>query len=148
METAEALQDVLMAAKNEGRLTCGVYESGQLLEVNPEEVMLCILPSGEEKDITLHIHFTLIEAFCWENSISLLKVDSATKLAKLLADSNNGSLPANDNYIAANRVARTDFNCVLVRYPVESCSEAEEDVLEYCKITSDFAQVPVLDLPV
>ena len=32
METAEALPDVLMAAKNEGRLVCGVYESGQLLE--------------------------------------------------------------------------------------------------------------------
>ena len=36
--------------------------------------MLCILPESAASDITLHIHFTLIEAFCWENDIRVIKV--------------------------------------------------------------------------
>ena len=36
--------------------------------------MLCILPEDASSDVALHIHFTLIEAFCWENDIRVVKV--------------------------------------------------------------------------
>ena len=36
--------------------------------------MLCILPINDTNDVTLQIHSTLIEAFCWENDINLIKV--------------------------------------------------------------------------
>jgi len=36
--------------------------------------MLCILPEDASNDVALHIHFTLIEAFCWENDIRVVKV--------------------------------------------------------------------------
>jgi len=39
--------------------------------------MLCILPEDAANDVTLHIHFTLIEAFCWENDIRVVKVQTA-----------------------------------------------------------------------
>ena len=44
---------------------------------NPDGIMLCILPTNVEEDVTLHIHFKLIEAFCWENDISLMKVSTS-----------------------------------------------------------------------
>jgi len=36
--------------------------------------MLCVLPEDSSDDVALHIHFTLIEAFCWENDIAVIKV--------------------------------------------------------------------------
>jgi len=39
-----------------------------------DSVMLCILPVNDTNDVTLQIHSTLIEAFCWENDINLVKV--------------------------------------------------------------------------
>ena len=36
--------------------------------------MLCLLPCVEPSDVTLQIHVTLIQAFCWENDIRILKV--------------------------------------------------------------------------
>lgn len=47
----------------------------EILFSNPDNVMLCVLPevSGQH-DVTVDIQHTLIEAFCWENEIKLLKV--------------------------------------------------------------------------
>jgi hypothetical protein len=39
-----------------------------------DDVTLCILPPGDNNDVTVHIHHTLMEAFCLENDIKLLKV--------------------------------------------------------------------------
>lgn len=145
MEIGAAVRDALLVAKAQGRLTCGVYESGKILEMDPDGVMLCVLPNNASDDVTLHIHFTLIEAFCWENAIRLLKVDSVEKLAKVLGDR-----PINDNDIAAGRTSclTQDFNCILLGYPAEECSEVEEDVLEFCKVTSDLTPQPVVELQV
>lgn len=44
---------------------------------NPEGIMLCVLSENSASDVTLHIHLTLIEAFCWENDIGIIKVTAA-----------------------------------------------------------------------
>lgn len=42
---------------------------------NPDNVAMCILPMGtDDEDVTNHIQHTLVEAFCWENDIPLIKV--------------------------------------------------------------------------
>ena len=51
--------------------------------------MLCILPQNASSDVALHIHITLIEAFCWENDIRVVKVSFALKLRLTL---NNSSI--------------------------------------------------------
>jgi len=40
----------------------------------PEKIVLCVLPDDKCDDITMQIHFTLIEAFCLENDILVVKV--------------------------------------------------------------------------
>lgn len=41
----------------------------------PEEVGLCLLPEvAETEDVTVQIHHKLVEAFCWENDIEVIKV--------------------------------------------------------------------------
>jgi len=60
---------------------CACYRS-------PDSVMMCILPEDASNDVALHIHFTLIEAFCLENDIRVVKVQFCWKLWWLTFNSN------------------------------------------------------------
>ena len=126
---SESLKETLVVAARDSRLTCGLYDCGQLLQMyamlfvvcliyiyfntffyrklsfvqlkltvlycyfvlqiilcltlgvflcrfcrNPESIILCLLPDDKCDDVTMQIHFTLIEAFCLENDILVLKV--------------------------------------------------------------------------
>ncbi|CAH1774861.1 unnamed protein product [Owenia fusiformis] len=139
MDIGASLKETLKSAHETGRTTCGVYECAQVLETNPDNIMMCLLPSSsDDDDVTMHIHFTLIEAFCWENDIRLMRVDSAEKLSKILGKTKN------DN----ERPTRTeDFNCVLVEYPTSETSEFEEDMAEYYKKTCHMNPSPIIALP-
>lgn len=72
---------------------------------DPDNVVLCLLAADEEdnQDVALQIHFTLIQAFCCENDINILRVSNPSRLAELLLLGASGGLeqPA-------------DLHCVLV----------------------------------
>ena len=40
----------------------------------PEQVMLCVLPNVDASDLSINIQHKLIEAYCWENSVNVVKV--------------------------------------------------------------------------
>lgn len=65
--------------------------------------MLCVLATDEDdvEDVALQIHFTLIQAFCCENDINILRVNNMRRLADILGDFGPGGEPA-------------DLHCVLV----------------------------------
>lgn len=56
---------------------------------DPDSVVLCLLAIDEEDegDIALQIHFTLIQAFCCDNDINILRVSGMQRLAKVLGES-------------------------------------------------------------
>lgn len=68
-------------------------------------MVLCLLAADEEddQDVALQIHFTLIQAFCCENDINILRVSNPSRLAELLllGASGGGEQPA-------------DLHCILV----------------------------------
>ena len=72
--------------------------------------MLCILPEYLQADVSLHMHFILLEAFCTENGIRVIKVDSASKLRCAMLEQTDGR--------ADNKVERDlgdlDYGCILV----------------------------------
>lgn len=77
-----------------------------LLHSDPDSVVLCILATDEEDegDIALQIHFTLIQAFCCDNDINILRVSGMQRLAEVLGETNaesNGNEPK-------------DLHCILV----------------------------------
>lgn len=49
-------------------------------------MVLCLLAADEDddRDVALQIHFTLIQAFCCENDIDILRVSNPGRLAELL----------------------------------------------------------------
>lgn len=75
-------------------------------------MVLCILATDDEdvKDVALQIHFTLIQAFCCENDINILRVNNTGRLAEILGGGGgkqNGGEPM-------------DLHCVLVTVSVLS----------------------------
>lgn len=74
-------------------------------------MVLCLLATDEEdvKDVALQIHFTLIQAFCCENDINILRVNNMRRLAEIL----EGVKPGGESM---------DLHCVLVTVSVISFS--------------------------
>lgn len=129
METvSQALEELLAAAQRQGRLTVGVYESAKLMNVDPDSVVLCVLATDEEDedDIALQIHFTLIQAFCCDNEINILRVSGMRRLAQILGESS--SVDSNGN-------EPKDLHCILVTN--SQCQslkcQALQDVGNYCE---------------
>ncbi|VTJ68989.1 Hypothetical predicted protein [Marmota monax] len=83
-----AVEELLVAAQRQDRLTVGVYESAKLMNVDPDSVVLCLLAIDEEEedDIALQIHFTLIQSFCCDNDIDIMRVSGMQRLAQLLGE--------------------------------------------------------------
>lgn len=76
-----------------------------LIYRDPDCVVLCVLATDEEDqdDIALQIHFTLIQAFCCDNDINILRVSGLRRLAQVLGE------PA-----AVDNSEPRDFHCILV----------------------------------
>ncbi|KFV45875.1 Growth arrest and DNA damage-inducible protein GADD45 gamma, partial [Tyto alba] len=62
---------------------------------DPDNVAFCVLAADEEDegDIALQIHFTLIQAFCCENDIDIVRVNDVAKLAAIVGPSEESGEP-------------------------------------------------------
>lgn len=69
-------------------------------------MVLCLLAIDEEEedDIALQIHFTLIQSFCCDNDIDIVRVSGMQRLAELLGE------PAETQGATEAR----DLHCLLV----------------------------------
>lgn len=65
-------------------------------------MVLCVLAIDEEDadDIALQIHFTLLQAFCCDNDVNILRLSGMRRLVQLL-DGDTGTEPR-------------DLHCILV----------------------------------
>ncbi|XP_025954295.1 growth arrest and DNA damage-inducible protein GADD45 alpha [Dromaius novaehollandiae] len=132
----DALEEVLSKALSQRSITFGVYEAAKLLNVAADSVVLCLLAADEEdgRDVALQIHFTLLQAFCCENDINILRVSNPARLAQLLR--------------AAGPPA--DLHCVLVTHPHASQwkDPALSQLVCFCRESRYMDQwVPVINLP-
>ncbi|XP_053321105.1 growth arrest and DNA damage-inducible protein GADD45 beta [Spea bombifrons] len=119
-----AVEEVLVAAQRKGSLTVGVYESAKLMNVDPDGVVLCLLAADpeHEDDIALKIHFTLIQAFCCDNEINIVRLSGLQRLAEIIGGQTEPSSEPRD------------MHCILVSNPNTDswkCSSLDE-VSNYC----------------
>ncbi|KAF3702307.1 Growth arrest and DNA damage-inducible protein GADD45 gamma [Channa argus] len=84
----KSLKEALLCAQSENRLTVGVYESAKIMTDDPDSVSFCVLAMDEEFecDVALQIHFTLIQSFCFDNDISIVRVSDMQRLAEIVGD--------------------------------------------------------------
>ena len=80
------------------------------LNSDPERAMVVLLPGNVDcDDVTIRLQTTLVEAFCWEYDIRLLKIDNAKDISKMLSQQNKGA-----DAKKLKGVKNTDFNCLLI----------------------------------
>ncbi|KAG7498992.1 growth arrest and DNA damage-inducible protein GADD45 gamma-like [Solea senegalensis] len=84
----QTLEDALVSARDNESLTVGVYECAKVMNLDPDSVSFCVLAVDEqfECDIALQIHFTLIQSFCFDNDISIVRVGDAKRLSAIVGD--------------------------------------------------------------
>ncbi|XP_042244183.1 growth arrest and DNA damage-inducible protein GADD45 beta-like [Thunnus albacares] len=117
-----ALEELLVTAQKQDCLTVGIYESAKLLNAEPDSVVLCVLAADGEDDVALQIHFTLLQSFCCDSGITILRVSGVQRLQQLL-----GAVDAN-----RNQEEHRDLHCMLVTNPqAEHCRLQE--VGTYCQ---------------
>ncbi|XP_056587149.1 growth arrest and DNA damage-inducible protein GADD45 gamma [Triplophysa dalaica] len=129
----KSLSEALLSAKVEGRLTVGVYECAQIMNEDPDSVSFCVLATDDfECDVALQIHFTLIQAFCFDNDISIVKVNDLKRLRNLVGAKGQ------------------DAHCVLITNPTEDSWEdpALEKLHLFCEESCSYNDwVPEITLP-
>lgn len=76
-ECSDTFEGFVYLAGKEDRLTTGIFESAHILEMCPEVVDICILPSDKGQNSSTLIQHKLIQAYCWENDIQILELDQA-----------------------------------------------------------------------
>ncbi|CAB1454336.1 unnamed protein product [Pleuronectes platessa] len=113
-----ALEELLVTAQKQDCLTVGIYESAKLFTADPDSVVLCVLAADDEDDVALQIHFTLLQSFCCDSGITILRVSGFQRLQQLI-----GSMDANRN--------QEDLHCMLVTNPQADHCRLQE-VGTYC----------------
>ncbi|KAG2466775.1 GA45G protein, partial [Polypterus senegalus] len=116
----KALEEMLISAKHQECLTVGVYESAKVMNVNPDSVAFCVLVTDKEYEcnIALQIHFTLIQAFCFDNDIDIVRVNDLQHMAKIIGCP---GMPCD----------LQDMHCVLVTDAV--CRQSTRGTAALCK---------------
>ncbi|KAL0811056.1 hypothetical protein ABMA28_010335 [Loxostege sticticalis] len=139
----QCIKTVLLRACIEKRLTVGLLPAIQYLSSNCNGALFCLTAEAPPGDSATHMQEVLLQAFCVENDIHVIKVDSATKLKKLLGCCSIG----------------VDFSCVLVHYPytdpfsdsqeidLSILTESEKDLIDHCETNWGYSQMPVIKLP-
>ncbi|KAM9708504.1 growth arrest and DNA damage-inducible protein GADD45 beta-like [Menidia menidia] len=117
-----ALEELLVTAQKQDCLTTGIYESAKLLNIDPDSVVLCVLAVDDEDDVALQIHFTLLQSFCCDSGITILRVSGVRRLHRLL-----GADEANRNQEGCR-----DLHCMLVTNPQADHYRLQE-VGVYCQ---------------
>lgn len=86
-----------------GLASAGLETHRSALCSDPDNVAFCVLAADEEDegDIALQIHFTLIQAFCCENAIDIVRVNDVGKLAAIVGPSEDSGEPR-------------DLHCILI----------------------------------
>lgn len=79
-------------------------------------MVLCLLAIDEEEedDIALQIHFTLIQSFCCDNDIDIVRVSGMQRLAQLLGEPAEtlGTTEARDLHCLLVTVSRVSLSLI------------------------------------
>lgn len=76
----KAVSALLATAADEKRITCGLRPAIKVLEMDPAQILFCVMP--HTNDAAKHIQSVLLEAFCYEHNIAIIKVCKLRWLTK------------------------------------------------------------------
>lgn len=107
----------LWCAQIEDRLIIGLNEAVRMLSQTPNNSLFCIMTPASAGDTSTHIQEVLLEAYCYENDIYIIKVDTAVKLSRILG-------------------TRRQQSCVLIQKSPKNAADItaiEGELIDYCE---------------
>lgn len=123
------VRTTLVNALAEGRTVTGMANAIRQLREDPQRFVFCFMaPSSVEQDSGAHMQEVLLEAFCFEHDIYIIKVDSAEKLSRL---------------VQSNELAW----CALVQKGPKKETRSENILIDHCELYWDEPAKPVIKLP-
>lgn len=123
------VQSVLEKALDHDRVIVGLSEAVKALTRNPEDALFCVLAQPKRGDSATHMQEILLEAYCNENLIYVLKVDDPEKLSRTI-----GSMKIE--------------SCVLIqRFDGEKPFELEDRLVDHCEEYWNAQHQPIIRLP-
>lgn len=131
MNIGMKIRAALWHAQIEKRLIVGLPEAVKNLSKTPDEFLFCIMAPAEAGDTSTHIQEVLLEAYCYENDIYIIKVDAAEKLTRILG-------------------TRAAQSCVLIQKNIvndESLTAVESELIDYCEDCWDEPNKETIVLP-
>lgn len=84
-EIGSLVRKCLIQAKIEKRIVVGVTEISQFLALDSLHIpIFCLISPPRTGDYATHMHEVLLKAYCIENDIYIIDIDSAEKMSRLL----------------------------------------------------------------
>ncbi|KAH8373124.1 hypothetical protein KR009_012299 [Drosophila setifemur] len=131
------VRSALLRAQNESRVIVGLSAAINVLSKSPEGSLFCLMAVPNDGDSATHMHEVLLEAFCYEHDIYVIKVDDATKLSRILGQETVESCCLVQKTWAGN----------LQDGDEEQLTKAENQLVDYCEAHWDAPQHPIVQLP-
>ncbi|CAG9760267.1 unnamed protein product [Ceutorhynchus assimilis] len=140
-QLGRALRTTLTKARVERRLVCGLFPAIALLEKAPEDVVFCVLPTTRPGDAATHIQAVLLQAFCYENCIPVIQVDSSEKLASFCGK-------AKDNCHCNCAIITRDITLPIPKDDSMPMTDNEQFLTDFYECTLEEFPRPVIELPI
>lgn len=135
-EIGSTVRSALIVATEENRLVLGLLDSVKTLAKAPEDSLFCIMAEPEIGDSATHMHEVLLEAYCYENGIYIIKVDSSSKLCRIIGTSEIESCVLVQKSMTTNNNDET-----------EHYSDVEDLLVDHCEAHWDVPIQPIIQLP-
>ncbi|XP_053684421.1 growth arrest and DNA damage-inducible protein GADD45 alpha-like [Sabethes cyaneus] len=130
------VRSTLVAASAEHRVVAGMTAAIRSLTEEPHKFVFCFIVQPKANDSGAHMQEVLLEAFCFENDIYIIKVDSAEKLSRLLGTA---------CLVSCALVRKADS---ITSSSSEDCYSRSENILiDHCEFYWDEPVKPVIKLP-
>ncbi|KFB36643.1 AGAP007650-PA-like protein [Anopheles sinensis] len=127
---------MLLTALEEKRLVVGLSSAIRSLATEPNRFSFCFLAPLENDESGGHLQEVLLEAFCFEHDIYIIRVDSADKLSRLV-----------QSPVVASCALIRKLPAKMVRRMNSAYRRSESILVEHCELCWEEPHKPVVKLP-
>lgn len=137
------VKKALVQANIEKRLVIGLTQIGRFLAQDQSEVpIICLMAPPKSGDYATHMHEVLLQAYCLENDIYIIKLDNSEKLNRILDTSRMESCAL----ICANPAGDSDCEGSFLDQDYQM-TKIEGKLVDYCEDHWNDSEHAMIRLP-
>lgn len=144
MNIGDAVKEILLEADEESRLICGLNDASKFLRDTeyPEHSLFFFIAPSKTGDSVSHMQEVMLQAFCFENDIYIVKLDCSEKLSSIL-----GSKQRDTTCALVQRSAVMDLKSTNDEIDLNKFSELENVLIDHCEDFWSEPIQPIIRLP-